>query len=187
MIYETIILAAAKAAKVSGALLLAICTHESGLQNVLVPHDGGSPTYGICQVKFETAKMIGFQGKAKDLMIPKINAKWAAEYLKFQKERYDGEWMKAVAAYNSGTYNPSSKVPGCPRNLKYIKHVQRKLAEHLQEKLSCGTTELESNCDSSRKKPNENGNGARCGIQSAEQENDSNRGSNFQSAQRGSN
>lgn len=139
MTFTAIILLAAKKAGVSGALLLAICTHESGLKNVLVPHDGGSPTYGICQVKYDTAKMIGFKGEAKELMIPKVNAKWAAKYLKFQKERYDGDWMKSTAAYNSGTYNESKKVPGCPRNLAYIRYVQKKLDEGLQEKLSCDT------------------------------------------------
>jgi hypothetical protein len=142
MTFETIILMAAKKAAVSGALLLAICTHESGLKNITVPHDGGSPSYGICQIKFETAKMVGFTGQEKDLMKPEVNAKWAAEYLKFQKERYGGEWLKAVAAYNSGTYNPSSKVPGCPRNLQYVKNVQRKLAEDLQQKLQCGTKKI---------------------------------------------
>lgn len=143
MTFTAIILMAAKKAGVSGALLLAICTHESGLKNVLVPHDGGSPTYGICQVKYDTAKMMGFEGKAKDLMVPEINAKWAAAYLKYQKTRYDGDWVKSVAAYNSGTYNESKKVPGCPRNLKYIKFVQKKLDDSLQHRLSCAIIETE--------------------------------------------
>jgi len=137
MIYETIILAAAKAAKVSGALLLAICTHESNLTNVMVPHDGGSPTYGICQVKYGTAQMMGFTGEPEDLMDPKINAKYAAAYLKYQKERYESDWIKVVAAYNAGTYNESSKIPGCPRNLKYVRHVKKKLDEELRHRLTC--------------------------------------------------
>lgn len=137
MSFATIIVAAAKKIGMSGSLLLAICTHESGLKNVLVPHDGGSPSYGICQIKYETAKMVGFTGKAKELMDPKINAQWAAAYLKFQKSRYDGDWMKSAAAYNSGTYNESKKVPGCPRNLKYIKRVQKNLDEKLQDRLNC--------------------------------------------------
>lgn len=143
MTFTAIILAAAKKAGVSGALLLAICTHESGLNNVLVPHDGGSPTYGICQVKYDTAKMIGFTGVAKDLMKPEVNAKWAAAYLKYQKGRYEGDWVKSVAAYNAGTYFESKKVPGCPRNLQYIKFVQKKLDDHLQDRLSCDTVKAE--------------------------------------------
>lgn len=143
MNYVSIILLAAKKAGVNGSLLLAICTHESGLNNVLVPHDGGSPTYGICQIKYDTAKMIGFTGQAKELMVPATNAKWAAEYLKFQKNRYDGDWMKSTAAYNSGTYNPSLKMIGCPRNLQYIRYVQKKLDDSLKSKLECVKIESE--------------------------------------------
>lgn len=143
MTFEAIILAAAKAAKVSGALLLAICTHESGLNNVAVPHDGGSTSYGICQVKYDTAKQMGFFGKEKDLMIPKVNAKWAAAYLKYQESRYDGNWCKITAAYNAGSYNESKKKPGCPKNLKYVKRVQEKLDDSLQSNMSCGIVKTE--------------------------------------------
>lgn len=138
MTYTAIILAAAKAAKVSGSLLLAICMHESNLKNVEVPHDGGSPSYGICQVKLGTAQMLGYEGTGKGLMDPATNAKWAAAYVKYQKERYDGDWCKAVAAYNAGTYNESKVLPGYPRNLKYVRRVQKKLEEDLQDKLLCG-------------------------------------------------
>ena len=141
MTYETIILAAAKAAKVSGTILLAICTHESNLQNITTQHDGGSPSYGICQVKYETAKMVGFEGKETDLENPKTNAKWAAEYLKYQYERYDHNWCQAVAAYNAGKYNESKIAPGCPRNLKYVRHVQEKVAIYMKPQLSCNVAE----------------------------------------------
>jgi soluble lytic murein transglycosylase-like protein len=143
MSFTLIILAAAKKIGVSGSLLLAICTHESGLNNVYLHHDGGSPTYGVCQIKYETAKMVGFTGEAKELMTPKINAEWAATYLKFQKSRYGGDWVKSTAAYNSGTYVESKKVPGCPKNLQYVKYVQKKLDEKLQDKLSCAIVKVE--------------------------------------------
>lgn len=133
----SIIVLAAKVAKVSPELLLAICMHESGLKNVEVPHDGGSPTYGICQVKLGTAQMIGYKGTGKGLMNPTENAKWAAEYLKWQMERYNGNYCKAVSAYNAGTYNESDITPGKPRNLRYVRNVQAKLKYHLQPKLSC--------------------------------------------------
>lgn len=138
MTYTAIILAAAKAAKISGSLLIAVCTHESGLTNVLVPHDGGSPTYGVCQVKEATAKMFGYKGDGKGLMNPKTNARFAALYLKYQIERYGDDWVKVVAAYNAGSYNESKKKPGCPKNLKYVRLVQKKMEQGLQYKLSCG-------------------------------------------------
>lgn len=134
---ELLILSYAKLFKVSGPLLLAICMHETGLKNVKVPHDGGSPTFGVCQVKYDTAKMLGYTGKAEGLMVPKENVKWAAKYLKYQLDRYDNDHCKSVAAYNAGTYFESKSAPGKPTNLKYVKKVQNKLDEDLKRSLSC--------------------------------------------------
>lgn len=143
MTISTIILAAAKAVGVPGALLLAICTHESNLENVIVADDGGSPSIGVCQMKQATAESMGFVGTQTDLLKPKTNAKYAAKYLKKQLDRYDGDWCKATAAYNSGTYNPSKKAPGKPRNLKYIKSVVLKLDDKHKDYLICGERKAE--------------------------------------------
>lgn len=138
MPYATIILLAAKAVKVPGALLLAICIHETGLKNALVPHDGGTPTFGICQVKKDTAVFLGFKGTAKELMNPETNALYAAKYLHYQLDRYDGSWSKSVSAYNAGSYVESEIIPGCPRNLRYVRSVQKKLDEPFRERIFCG-------------------------------------------------
>lgn len=143
MTYAAIILTAAAKVKISGALLLAICTHETNLTNVVTSHDGGSPSIGICQVKENTARMLGFKGIEKDLMIPSINAKWAARYLKYQMNRYgENDWCKLASAYNSGTYNESKRHPGKPRNFGYVRKVQKKLAYELQDRLSCESGNL---------------------------------------------
>ena len=141
--FSTLILSIAKALGVPGVLLLAICTHESGLKNVKVLDDNGSPTYGVCQIKISTAKMVGFQGKSEDLMIPNTNIVYSAKYLKYQLERYDGNWCMATAAYNAGTYNPSEKVPGKPRNLKYVKGIKLLLGNNHKDFLICGPRKIE--------------------------------------------
>lgn len=137
--YIETILAVAKTVKVSGPLLLAICTHESGLHNTVRPQDGHSPTYGICQVKLETAQMLGYKGNADNLMVPEINIYWAAQYVKYQTERYGDDWCKIVSAYNSGSFTESKRLPGKPRNLAYVQSVRGNLEEGLQDKLSCDT------------------------------------------------
>lgn len=137
MNYVQIILQAAKAAKTSGLILLAICTHETKLQNVTVQNDGGSASIGICQMKLDTAKFLGYQGNQAGLLNPKINAKYAALYLKYQNERYNGDWCKAVAAFNAGKYNESKIMPGHPRNLKYVLNVRKNINRHFQSTLSC--------------------------------------------------
>jgi soluble lytic murein transglycosylase-like protein len=143
MSYSTIILGAAKLIGVPGALLLAICTHESGLKNIISPQDHGSASYGVCQVKAATAASLGLSSDKKTLMNPTANAEIAARYLRVQLLRYDGDWCKSVAAYNSGTYNPSKVVPGKPRNLKYVKAVKLHLDEEHKDFLICGPRKTE--------------------------------------------
>lgn len=139
----TTILKAAKVAKVSGALLVAICSHESqGFTVNYTPQDKGSPSYSFCQIKERTAVQMGFRGRAEDLNRTEVGAKFAARYLKYQEKRYGDSWLHQTAAYNSGTYNPSNKVVGCPRNLAYIKLVKSKLPSELQGRLECGGTEV---------------------------------------------
>lgn len=162
---ESIILLVAKTVGVPGVLLLAICTNESGLNNLTILHDGGSPSVGICQVKKETAELMGYKGisygklrptknrmypgameavgRAKGLMNPKTNAEFAAKYLKYQLERYDNNWCKATAAFNAGTYNPSKKSPGKPRNYKYVKQVTLFLDDDHKDYLVCGARKVE--------------------------------------------
>lgn len=135
----TTILSAAKSVGVSGSLMLAVCSHESGNFTFdYAPHDNGSPSYGVCQLKLNSARQLGFKGQANELKKPIVSAKYAALYLKYQQGRYGQDWVKLTAAYNAGSYLPSDKVVGCPRNLKYIKLVQKKLPQTLQHKLRCG-------------------------------------------------
>ena len=79
MNYVQTILHAAKVAKTSGLILLAICTHETKLNNIIVKNDGGTPSYGICMVKYNTAKMLGYQGTPKGLMNPKDKRKMGSK------------------------------------------------------------------------------------------------------------
>ena len=124
----SIILNAAKAAQVSGVLLLGICAHESNDFTMnYSPYDHGSPSYGFCQLKYRTAIILGFKGSPSELMGPKVNAKYAALYLKYQEKRYGDDW---------------TKILGCPRNLRYIKLVQKKLPSEFRGRLECENREI---------------------------------------------
>lgn len=119
--------------------MLAICSHESNnFTMTLNQYDGGSPSYGICQVKKETASMFGFKGKASELMNPKVNAKYAALYLKYQEKRYGSEnWCILSAAFNAGSFNESKEMAGYPRNLRYVRRIQSKLDPLLHYRMVC--------------------------------------------------
>lgn len=65
------------------------------------PYDGGSPSWGIMQLKLNTARGLGFSGTVKELRDPKINIDLGCKNL---KKHYDncGTWEKAIVAYNVG-------------------------------------------------------------------------------------
>lgn len=137
MTYLSIITAAAKAAKVSVVLLYAICSYESNdFMYDYTLYDNGSPSYSVCQIKEASARQLGFSGNAMELRNPYVGIKYSALYLKYQQERYGNDWMKITAAYNAGSYIEGKKT-GCPRNLKYLHLVQKKLGKEWQQKLSC--------------------------------------------------
>lgn len=142
----TTILSAAKSVGVSGTLLLAICSHESsGFKFNYAAHDHGSPSYGVCQVKLNSAVQMGFKGNPEDLKNTKTNSLYAAKYLKYEQDRYGDDWVKLASAYNAGSYNESHSVYGCPRNLKYVRLVRNRLPLKFKNRLNCGNTEVVEN------------------------------------------
>lgn len=84
-------------------LLKSLCYVESKHNIHAIHHDdGGADSLGVCQIKYATAKEMGFKGTVKQLMEPRTNVKFAAKYLKHQIKRYHGNINKAVIAYNKG-------------------------------------------------------------------------------------
>lgn len=104
-----IIVQAADQAKVPRELLLSICWVESSYRLALKPHlDGNTHSYGLCQIKLETAQhmdkvyRLKLKATKERLLIPAINAYYAGKYLSYQLRRYSHNWEKAVTAYNKG-------------------------------------------------------------------------------------
>lgn len=105
-------------------LIESLCFVESSHDiNALHHNDGGSNSVGICQIKVSTARSIGFRGTEKELAKPAHNIFYSAKYLSQQLDRYDGDIVKGVAAYNAGTHRVNAK--GQTRNIKYINKVLR--------------------------------------------------------------
>lgn len=138
--YLSIITAAAKVAKVSAVLLYSICAHESRDFTLdFALYDNGSPSYSVCQVKEDTARMLGFKGDAMELRNASVGIKYAALYLKYQQDRYgSSDWCMLASAYNAGSFIESTKKPTFPKNLKYVNLVKEKLDKSIQHKLNCG-------------------------------------------------
>ena len=95
------IMIAAENVGISSSLLFSLCHTETRIRNVINHKDGGSPSYGLCQVKLRTAKQFFPNITAKDLMEPYKNAFVAGTYLKHQSERFKSMY-KGISAYNAG-------------------------------------------------------------------------------------
>lgn len=130
-----LIVLSAKKVGVPVALLLSICFTETGLRNVTRLNDGGSPTYGVCQVKRGAGLQAYKFTKLPELAVMatpragealkdvRLNAMASAGYLKYQYHRYK-DWKKAVTAYNRGSWSgEKSHYTG-----KVMKRVRGKLA-----------------------------------------------------------
>ncbi len=127
-----ILITAAKLMNIPATLLLAICTTESNLKNVINPDDGGSPSYGICQVKLGTAKMFSTSVTQHDLMLPRVNAHYAALYVRYQLKRYRYNIPNAISAYNAGSLFLTDK--GKHTNEAYVIKVRSKYKLFTKEK-----------------------------------------------------
>jgi len=83
-------------------LLASLCFIESSYNINAVHHDdGGEDSLGVCQIKLNTAKWLGFKGTKKQLMNPETNMYYAAKYLSYQIKRYHSV-QRGVIAYNMG-------------------------------------------------------------------------------------
>lgn len=84
-------------------LLSAVCFTESSYKiNAVHYSDGNTDSYGICQIKYETAQWLGFEGTPEDLMRPETNIYYAGKFLSYQLRRYHGNIHRALTAYNRG-------------------------------------------------------------------------------------
>lgn len=125
---------AADKAEVPRSLLLAVCWGEGSFRHgkALTHFDGHSLSHGTCQVKMDTAKFMDklyshkIKASPERLEITKINAFYAAKFLKYQLARYDDDWQLAIDAYNRGT--------AFSRHTKYVKKFIKN-RKFIQEKL----------------------------------------------------
>lgn len=125
---ETLFIIAALLNNVDPDLLGAICYVESK-HNVYAYNssDGNSPSYGICQVKFGTAKGLGFKGTNRDLQDPRTNSFWSARYLQYLSRKTRNNMHNTVSAYNCG--RPRGVTP-------YVRKVMAEYERRKQKNLS---------------------------------------------------
>jgi soluble lytic murein transglycosylase-like protein len=88
-------------------------------------HQLQSFSYGVMQVMGSVARELGFQGPLVKVCVPDIGIDLGCKKLKQQLVRYDGEYDKAISAYNQGT--AYRELNGDFRNQNYVNKVMEKV------------------------------------------------------------
>lgn len=104
-------------------LLSSLCYVESG-HNIRAINldDGGSPSLGVCQIKYTTAKQLGYKGTPERLWKDeKANIFYAGKYLRRQLDSNAYDVSRAVASYNLGHYKRGKD--GHAVNSRYVNKV----------------------------------------------------------------
>jgi soluble lytic murein transglycosylase-like protein len=65
---------------------------------------GKGATFGLMQIKYPTARGMGFTGKPKDLFDPATNLEWGMRYLAEARRRAKGDLCGTVLRYQGGHY-----------------------------------------------------------------------------------
>jgi hypothetical protein len=121
-VIEGAIVKAALAEGVSPVVLASICYNESTFQPQRVHlNDGGTNSYGLCQVKLAMARAMKYMGPVKGLLDASTNAVIAAKAMKYHQTRTRGS-DETIAAYNAGRV--IRKKDGQLVNIKYVQKVQ---------------------------------------------------------------
>ncbi|MGO9237905.1 MAG: lytic transglycosylase domain-containing protein [Methylocella sp.] len=98
--YDEMIARQAEIHGVPEALVHRIVKRESRYQPGLVHRH----CFGLMQIKYATAREMGYKGDAKGLLDPKINLTYAVPYLANAYRLADGDEDRAVTLFSSGYY-----------------------------------------------------------------------------------
>lgn len=129
--YDSIIRAAAQRYQLPEALLRAVIHTESNFYSHAVSRAGAT---GLMQLMPKTAKALG----VRDATDPSQNVHGGARYLRLLANRYDGDMVLVLAAYNAGAGNVEKYggVPPFAETRSYVRSVLRRYyAYERQEQL----------------------------------------------------
>lgn len=111
-------------------LMLAIAWVESShRERPPIKPDGDTPSYGVFQIKLETAQWVDKVYKHRHpITITRLlnlndNALYACKYMKLLLKQHEGDWKQAVDAYNKGHVVSTESM--------YVKRVQAWREKHV--------------------------------------------------------
>lgn len=129
LLYDAFIESAATRYRVPAALVRAVMHAESNFDPMAVSHKGAS---GLMQLMPATAEGMF----VKDIFDAKDNIEGGTRYLRVLANRFDGDMVKMIAAYNAGpeaVLKYGGKVPPYAETQDYVKKVLHLYYQYKQE------------------------------------------------------
>ena len=85
---------------------IAIAKTESNLKTDTITYEPkvNGYSYGLFQVRYITAKDLGYNGSKKDLLDVDINIKYGIKHIKRCMDKYGEDLNKVSCCYNAGLY-----------------------------------------------------------------------------------
>lgn len=143
--HDDVIRQQADAKDLDPALIAAIIYEESRFR----PRTSEAGAEGLMQILPDTARFIaarsgGTQFELRDLDTPQINISYGAWYVRYLLQRYDGNEILTIAAYNAGETNVDRWVAEAggpeafdtgehipfPETREYVENVERSRADY---------------------------------------------------------
>ncbi|MGH2906855.1 MAG: lytic transglycosylase domain-containing protein [Solirubrobacterales bacterium] len=147
--HDDIIRQQARQKNLDPALIAAVIYQESRFR----PRESDAGAQGLMQILPATADFIanrsgGTKFTTKDLATPQVNISYGAYYLRYLIDRYDGDVLTALAAYNAGegrvdewlkqsgnsggTIKDAEEIP-FPETREYVKNVLKARDQYKRE------------------------------------------------------
>ncbi|MBJ80489.1 MAG: lytic transglycosylase [Myxococcales bacterium] len=129
--YDALIASAAAHYSLPAALIKAVIARESAFNPKAVSKAGAQ---GLMQIIPATAKEVGL----KDPFDPVQNIFAGSRYLRILLNRFDGNLMASLAAYNAGPHQIKDAygIPPFPETLNYVKRVLSLYLHYLKQEQS---------------------------------------------------
>ncbi len=123
--YDGIIKKVAKKYSVSESLIKSIIKQESNFDNNAVSSKGAK---GLMQLMPSTASLLG----VKNVFNPEENITGGVKYLKMMLNKFDGDIVKALAAYNAGpkAVEKYNGVPDFSETKNYVNNILKNLGSY---------------------------------------------------------
>ncbi|WP_407050315.1 transglycosylase SLT domain-containing protein [Methyloraptor flagellatus] len=102
------------------ALATAIVDMESGFDPTKTSDEG---KIGLMQIRYETARNLGFRGRSAELKSPEVNVKYGMKYLAAAYKRADKDTCKTAMKFTSGVYTERLR----PQHIEYCNKLKEKL------------------------------------------------------------